>query len=154
MQPPSEINPPGAPLEQRMFVVPVRLLQPNQQQQQASQEEQQQAQIQKQQRQIEEQAGLLQHLQQQQLADSEEVTLQPISFDTFHPLPMKEVLRLLKTPSGVVTKMPPRPQSGTVWRFDNAGSNKDNWKAQMYQWVEPGEKNSNSSGMLQCIFWD
>ena len=71
-------------------------------------------------------------------------TLQPVRFDSFTPLPIREILVMFKTPSGLIKKMPARPQSGTVWRFDDRGNNKDNWKAQLYQWVEPGEKNSDS----------
>ena len=118
------INPPA----QRAFAVPVQQLQvPNE-----FQQEQQLGQIRQ-------QGQLLQEEQQQQHV-AEEQTLQPISFDRFSAMPIKEVLGIFNNPTGVIKKMPPRPQSGTVWRFDNGGTNKDNWKAQMYQWVEPSEK--------------
>ena len=116
------INPPA----QRVFAVPVQQLQVEfQQEQQLGQ--------------IRQQGQLLQEEQQQQHV-AEEQTLQPISFDRFSAMPIKEVLGIFNNPTGVIKKMPPRPQSGTVWRFDNLGTNKDNRKAQMYQWVEPSEK--------------
>lgn len=122
--------PPGVPLEQ--FVNPVQQLQHHE----------------------EAHAGQLGQQQQQQQEEEESETLQPVRFDSFSALPIREVLVMFKTKSGLIKKMRPRPQAGTVWRFFNGGENKDNWKAQLYQWVEPGEKNSNSSGMLQCIFWN
>ena len=162
------INPPGVSSEQRLFAVPVQQLQDpihwqqeqqlgqiRQQGQLLQQEQQQQQQrpelqqgerlrLQQQQQQQQQQHQQQQHQQQQQQQQqqqhvAEQQTLQPMSFDRFSAMPIKEVLQLFNTPSGVVKKMPPRPQSGTVWRFDNSGTNKDNWKAQMYQWVEPSE---------------
>ena len=132
IKPPGPLGP-GVPRQQRMFVVPVQNLQEilhnQQQQQQQLQQQQQQQQQQPQQQQ-----------QQQQEEEREDTTMQPVRFDCFSALPVKEVLQMFKTPSGVIKRMPPRPQSGTVWRFDNGGSNRDNWKAQLYQWVEPGDK--------------
>ena len=140
------INPPA----QRVFAVPINQLRvPNefQQEQQLDQVRQQGQLLQGEQQQQQQPYHLRLELQpgdqqgdQQQQHVAEEQTLQPISFDRFSAMPIKEVLGIFNNPTGVIKKMPPRPQSGTVWRFDNSGTNKGSWKSQMYQWVEPSEK--------------
>ena len=146
--------PPGVPQEQQLFVVPVQQLQ-HQHHPYQMQEEQELGQNQHelglqpefQQAQAGQQRQQQLLLQQQQ---DEMETLQPVRFDSFTPLPIREILVMFKTPSGLIKKMPPRPQSGTVWRYDDKGNNKDNWKAQLYQWAEPGEKNSDSFAFVYC----
>jgi len=88
-----------------------------------------------QQPQVEQQAQVIEHLHLQQ---EELESYQPVKFHQLAPLPCKEVIKIFSAKTGLVKKLPLKPESGTVWRFCNGGDNKDLWRAQLYQWAEPG----------------
>ena len=45
-----------------------------------------------------------------------------------------------------VSKMPWKPESGTLWKYYAEGATKNNWKATGYRWVEPSGRKLESDG--------
>ena len=83
----------------------------------------------------------------------EPATFQPVLVDLQLPLQLNTALSLLQAKSGLVKRLPPKAPSGSVWRVDDRGSNHENWRGQMYNWVQPSGAQPRLNGeMFRRVF--